>query len=299
MRARRKASSRRKEISSSSCLCFAMRVPPKFKFPPVGYCIYCADNFQQRLTEEHIIPYSLGGHRVLPKASCGRCATITAEIERYCCQHMFSPLRLHQNYPTRNRKERWTHLTVLDGPTPHNAPHRLAPVDLAPGIIVLPIIPPPALLLGARPTNKIENLGLAWWDTAGDSDERTRNLKRQGWSGALATVWFRLGSFLRLLAKIAHGYAASQDGFMDFHPLLPPFILGHDDRLAFLIGCDLPGQHLSAIGYPRNEPLHQISPLSTRVGPCEYLIVQIRLFATLRPLAPIYTVVTGRRTHRA
>ena len=46
----------------------------------VGRCIYCAST-DQLLSDEHVVPFSLGGRKVLRKASCARCASITARFE--------------------------------------------------------------------------------------------------------------------------------------------------------------------------------------------------------------------------
>src|SRR5712691_9770510 len=57
------------------------------RYLPVGKCIYCgatsysADDTRP-LSDEHIIPYALGGDRVLPQASCKACATITGTTEQ-------------------------------------------------------------------------------------------------------------------------------------------------------------------------------------------------------------------------
>lgn len=41
-------------------------------YQPVNVCIYCGGT--GALSDEHIIPFGLGGRWVLPKASCAECA---------------------------------------------------------------------------------------------------------------------------------------------------------------------------------------------------------------------------------
>ena len=74
------------------------------RFPAPGACIYCGAT--GKLTDEHIIPYGLGGRWVLPDAACARCARITGIFERTCLRTMFGPLRMHFDLPTRRPKAR-------------------------------------------------------------------------------------------------------------------------------------------------------------------------------------------------
>jgi 5-methylcytosine-specific restriction endonuclease McrA len=49
------------------------------KYPPIGQCIYCgSDGGVDGLRDEHIVPYSLGGHAELKEASCRSCEKITS-----------------------------------------------------------------------------------------------------------------------------------------------------------------------------------------------------------------------------
>jgi len=46
-----------------------------------GICIYCG-KAGVRLTDEHIVPLSLGGQHVIGEASCHDCAKVTSKFER-------------------------------------------------------------------------------------------------------------------------------------------------------------------------------------------------------------------------
>ena len=52
-----------------------------FYVPSRGACIYCGAT-DAALSDEHVVPYGLGGSHVLRKASCCRCAAITSKFER-------------------------------------------------------------------------------------------------------------------------------------------------------------------------------------------------------------------------
>src|SRR5947209_1494414 len=74
------------------------------RYPPVGRCIYCgSDGGSDGLSDEHLIPYSLGGDAVLPKASCKACATETSKIELYLARHIFREFRSHIGAPSRKK----------------------------------------------------------------------------------------------------------------------------------------------------------------------------------------------------
>ncbi len=74
-------------------------------FGPVNRCIYCgADDC--RLTDEHIVPFGLGGTAVLKKASCIPCGVITGKFEGVVQRGIFGDYRILRDMPTRNKKER-------------------------------------------------------------------------------------------------------------------------------------------------------------------------------------------------
>ncbi len=68
-------------------------------YSAIGRCIYCgAENVT--LTDEHIIPFGLGGNWILPKSSCKACATITGQFEQFCLRSMLGNTRIRLNLPT-------------------------------------------------------------------------------------------------------------------------------------------------------------------------------------------------------
>jgi hypothetical protein len=62
-------------------------------------CIYCGTQADQteakELSDEHIIPYALGGNLVLPKASCDRCAKETHAFEGHLAGKTYEFARTH------------------------------------------------------------------------------------------------------------------------------------------------------------------------------------------------------------
>ena len=90
---------------------FPPRNEKKVIHSPVNQCIYCYSK-ENKLTDEHIIPFSLGGLLILPKASCKACAKITAKFEGVFSRAIFGNLRMRYNLPTRRKKERLKYIEV-------------------------------------------------------------------------------------------------------------------------------------------------------------------------------------------
>lgn len=67
-------------------------------------CLYCGDT--DRLCDEHIIPFGLGGRWLVPKGSCRPCAKVTSAFEGVVQRTMLGPLRMKFDMPTRRRRER-------------------------------------------------------------------------------------------------------------------------------------------------------------------------------------------------
>ena len=80
-----------------------------------GACIYCGA-CDVALSDEHVVPYSLGGTHVLRKASCARCADVTTKFERKVGRDLWGDARTAFNAPSRRRKQRRKKL-VMPNPT--------------------------------------------------------------------------------------------------------------------------------------------------------------------------------------
>jgi hypothetical protein len=71
-----------------------------------------------RLTDEHVVPLSLGGQHVIEKASCDECARITTSFERDVAREMWGDARISYNAPSRRKKQRKTHTILTDPDNP-------------------------------------------------------------------------------------------------------------------------------------------------------------------------------------
>lgn len=123
------------------------------KFGALGQCIYCGKTEQETaLTDEHIVPLSLGGTSILPKASCEDCARTTSWLELHLARTIFGHYRIHARVATRRPNKRPTVLpaTIKIGDAP---PQELELPIVAdhPYFTFLPVWTPPGKLTSAQP----------------------------------------------------------------------------------------------------------------------------------------------------
>jgi hypothetical protein len=261
---------------------------PNIQKKYIGQCIYCP---KPATTKEHIVPIAFGGYHVLLDATCDDCQGITAKRETFLCEHNFNALRFNRGYFGRSRGKRTADLKIREG---EHAPIRKLPFDKAPGVSLFPVLPPPGLLLGNPPSDRVSVLQWHLIDASGDGAHRTRELKASGMKGALALANIDLFGFMRVLAKIAHGYAVFEVGLAGFRPLLQPIILGNSNDVPYYVGGTFQNGPIPIlIKEPTLARPYQVIPFETPIGSEKYIGAQIRLFATERPLTPVYTVIFG------
>ena len=77
------------------------------KIPSFGECIYCGTSADEvELTNEHVIPFSLGGNVEIVDGSCRSCAAETAKAEEHVGRKVLWDFRIHTNAQTRRPKDR-------------------------------------------------------------------------------------------------------------------------------------------------------------------------------------------------
>jgi hypothetical protein len=74
----------------------------------IGKCVYCESS--DSLSDEHVVPYGLGGKWKLLDASCGACRDATSKVERIILREHFLAVRTAAQLPTRRETERPTRL---------------------------------------------------------------------------------------------------------------------------------------------------------------------------------------------
>jgi hypothetical protein len=265
----------------------------------IGRCIYCgAGGDGAKLTDEHIVAYSLGSDVYLKDASCLACADITKKFERHVGRTIFGHHRIHKGTQTRRPKERLSELParVLICGIEHRK--ELAIKD-HPYFLAMPIWDQPGLLRGLSPNVHFDGLCAHLYYHIPDNIKDALELSDGEMAEICPDAAGDANRFGRAIAKIAYCNAIAQFGLDGFEHLeLPDLILGKFPYVSFLVG--------SALREPpppnREGPLHRIvigdnwvhdqrTGLWRRV-----LVTNIRLFATdgtERNGMPIYTAITG------
>lgn len=268
--------------------------------PTPGRCIYCGDD-QAKLTDEHVIPYALGGHTaVFEKASCEVCANTIQKYEQRILRGQLGVFRARIDAPTRNRKDRPTHQDLhfveVDscGRPIRDLGSRTFSIDDAPlNLSVWELAAP--RIIGEMRTEQ-EHLGRPWASISHSETQSAvamrlaREVAEETGAKHVAVKVDTINreDFLRFLVKTAHAYAVFEKGLDAFRPLTTDLVLARHSDLAEYVG-----------GGPIN-PEYESSPASmtelsvgvVKEGPAAgYTAVYIRLYPLLG--TPPHVVVVG------
>jgi hypothetical protein len=253
----------------------------------VGFCIYCGSN--ESLSDEHVIPFALGGNAILEKASCKRCSKITSEFERRVLRGFMLEARTAARFPTRRPKERPTTLPLMAKRGDQMESVALSSVQ-SPGFLHLPIFEPPAFLSGRTPVSGINVCGLETLVFGRPPDKLAVDL---GTNTIQTSVNIDVPSFVRMIAKIGYSFAVAAQG---------PFPLNEVPILPLIIGSVFDGDTwVGSAEYnlmvEAQSPQHALGLISTMMtvdgNTEEILIAQVKLFASAS--ATGYQVVVRRR----
>jgi len=264
-------------------------------FPSPGECIYCgARAGEVELTNEHIIPFSLGGNVEIANASCKACAKITSDLEFHVGRKVLWDYRVHAGIQTRRPKER-----------PHSLPARISvrlgpeqvmdlPIQDHPYFTAMPIWGMPGLLCGAQPSERFAHEKAHLFYYVPPSIRQTLNLA----DGELAEIKapdIKIDSnkFARAIAKMAYCQAVTFYGLSGFRRLvIRDLILGSYPLVPYFVGCELkdpppPGDR---------KGVHFIDLRVVTIGRMRLIVGSVRLFAhsgTAENGMPIYRVIVG------
>ena len=256
----------------------------------IGKCIYCESCSD--LTKEHVIPYGIGGHIILSKASCTKCADETKRIEDRLLRKHWWPHRqilgLQSRTPATDVRDVPISLIQGNGTRiPGFLPLKQQTISInmhfpPPGFLTGEIVDGPPVssgtslkMLGKPPAQAIIN-GAIRPILSFEKIEIPINLSAD--------------DLCRFLAKIAHGYIIYKRGMEEFDRyLLPKYILGKSQGIQNAVG------ESSSLIVNKKLPGSQVHALMERKNG-DYLTVYIQLFRGLGDPPPIYEVVVSRLT---
>lgn len=268
--------------------------PPELKSftraEPVGRCIYCGAT--EGLSDEHVIPYALGGALILPDSSCPRCAGITSDFERRVLRGFMQGARVAGNYPTRRPKERPKSLP-LEIEREGRFESVEVPTQRHPALLFLPLPEPPGIIAGRPHAPGVSVRGIETLYFGKNPADAAREL---GVKTIRTTENWDVTSFARLLAKVAYSWCVAAAGTLsrdDVVILL--LILGAADDASHWIGsADF------RLEIESRSPTHALAwawmPDPGDVTK-ELLVVRVKLFVPSG--ATGYEIVVSRRSRHA
>jgi hypothetical protein len=241
---------------------------------PIGCCIYCG--VTDLLTDEHIIPYALRGRFVLPKSSCKSCATITSEFERRVLRGFMYESRVAAGFPTRRKKKRPKKMHLDVGRNGVRWQMNVPSTEY-PAMMLLPLLSVPDIFVKTEPSKGVSFFGIQTIYFGKDPINAMTDLKVSDMRKKISN--WDISAFVRLLAKIAYGYAVAELGLLPREevPILP-LILGKADDASYWLGS---ARYLLSVDFMNAE--HSLSlvwiPDPSRYG-AKLLLARVKLFAS-------------------
>jgi HNH endonuclease len=266
-------------------------------YPSFGECIYCGAKSQDvALSDEHIIPYSLGGNAYIKNASCLDCAKETTRIENELGRKVFWDFRAHIGEQTRRKKDRPTTLPFLasinGGPTQKFD----VPISDHPLITPFPVWGLPGLLEGRPPTTEFEVIKAHTFHTLPPTIRQVLNLSKGDFADIHHPDYgskINFPRFARAIAKIAYCQTVAHLGLHSFrHLVVPDLILGRYPFVPHLVGASFE----EAPPVTDRSVKHVIGPIKVTYPPLHVIVTHVRLFSnsgTAEHGPPVYSVVVG------
>jgi hypothetical protein len=244
-----------------------------------GKCIYCG-NLDTKLSDEHIVPESLGGVHIIREASCKKCAEVTSRFERNTARGLWGDARTAFNTPTKRPKERKKTISTHISQGTKGVE---APVNEYSAGFVFYRISTPGLLQGL---SEDKDISVLWTMDMVDDNKRREDFFKKYGSYPVLKFKHVPQDFGRMLLKISYGHILTILELEDFNPLCLPYILGEKQNVSYLVGEQTKNVALNpGLGYSLHAKGFVIS--ENRM----LLIAIIRLYANTH--SPEYEVVVG------
>lgn len=252
------------------------------KYPPVGRCIYCS-SITSDLGDEHIIPFSLNGGMVLPKASCHSCERTIQPYELTVARRIFGHFRIRHGVQTRNKKQRPEYVEFATlFPNGKSGKERV-PVHEYPTMLFVYKFDKATMLL-CYPS-EVEHF--RWVPISiFNKTELDKFIEKHHWNKQ-TTIKTSPVELARLIAKIAYSFAVAEIGLDSFLPLPMTLdtILCRTNNVSYSVGGDW------EIPPPDPAGKHVLNLTCIIQQPNPLIVVEIRLFPAFE--TPKYHVVVG------
>jgi hypothetical protein len=257
----------------------------KKEYAAVARCIYCGST--EDLTDEHPIPFGLGGIAILPKSSCKDCAAITCKFEKNVMRGPMQQVRVYRGIKSRTKhreapKTKPVDVTRKDG-TKETIEFGFAE---APIVYGFPVFAVPALLdpTGYESGIRISYVANFAFGQTPESIVEQLELQTLTW-----TANHKYADFARMLAKIAYSSLLAQMTEQPSTSLVPD-----PDLLSAMLGkSDDIGRWVGSLtkSFERHENhLHRVVFGTLNDG--ETVCAEVQIFADCG--SPHYGVILGK-----
>ena len=247
---------------------------------PIGRCIYCGST--EDLSDEHILPYSMWGTDVLPKASCPECAKITGRFEQHVARDLYLAVRMVSGAPTRRKKTMPTSfpLEVIDA---DGKPQTLQlPANEHPALVIFPEYQPPTMFVDG--TTRV-GIAITGNRLIGFGKDLLTVQKEHQFKELQITSTFKVPRFEQFLAKWAYCTAIKHYGLDNLETV---YVIDDIIRNANTIGSYVGTDGQVVIGKQAAIASYQMFEDDQR-----RVVVRLKLFANSD--APEYIVLVGVR----
>lgn len=249
---------------------------------PALKCIYC-DAVDVPLSDEHVVPFSLGGTWILPEASCNVCAKITSLFERDISRKTYLPLRTKARFPTYHPKKRPKFFDIILIKLDGTRTKEKIPTVKYPTLYPLLHLPQPGILTGAALRNTSPEMRL---ELVGNQEElNALGVAFPDAVGFEFSSQISWESLCRVLAKIAHSFTVGHCGDVGYLQLLPSLILGDYPYMSNLVG--------GTVDIQESCVRRSSDGLALAVDPDGHIVVNINIMGGR---FPTYSVVSGKVT---
>lgn len=258
----------------------------------VGKCIYCGST--ENLHDEHVIPESLNGVRILEKGSCGDCGRITSRFEGSYARDSMLPVRTAWNMKSKRSKSKRP--TEFPMRFLKNAREKIINVPVEDHWSIIPLVE-------IGPPGKYPNLRHAQGFQYGEyeirpfkirPDEHIEYLKQKYDADSVSVdCKFNVEGFLRMIAKIGYCTAVWRYGLSNIgEAYVVPAILGNSKDILHWVGSD-GTQEI----YEDSKHMDTDHVVITWQSPDGDIHAGVKLFK--KSLTPEYIVIVGRLTEEA
>jgi len=252
----------------------------------INKCIYCGGEGE---TDEHIIPFALGGTAKLFKASCEKCRNITSKYERNPLRNNWVEARAVLDYPSRKRD--FGDEKFLLSVTFKNGEDGILelPKNKVLGLTPFLLYPLPAFFAPNNYNHGILVTGQLVISFGMDIKALTREY---GLSAIRHDVFYKCNDTEIMIIRIAYCALIALLGVNSLDQcFVLPTIMGEKDDAGFWFGCDPEGKITPLIGKQNSKNVIKLGVLQKPGDKNRYIVVRLKFFASSD--APEYIVIIG------